>query len=281
MAGSERLVATLVSGIMMLSALNARGWQSSNSADGTRAETTTAPTLTMPRAPEDMPPNPPKVTCEDGKLTISATNSTLSAVLNAIRSCTGAEIEVTEGARKERLFAELGPGPVRAVLADFLSSTDFNYVIKGSPSDPQKIQMVLVNLHTSDSAPEVAMETASSGNMSANRRAWLEARHNYEQSVSPPDEESTQPVEAASSASASPKNPAATTDSGKVQVDPINSAPVIAAVTPPAESEISSGSAGSSSTSSQGKAMEEMISNMQRLFEKRKQMAQQQVAAVR
>src|SRR5271165_4632997 len=130
MTGSEKLVATLIGGIVMLSALNAHGWQSSNVADDARQESSGVPASTIRRTPAEMPPNPPKVTCESGKLTISAVNSTLGAVLNAIRTCTGAEVEVPETARGERLFAELGPGPTRAVLADFLSSTEFNYVIK-------------------------------------------------------------------------------------------------------------------------------------------------------
>ena len=278
MTGSEKLVAMLVGGIVMLSAINASGWQSSNVTEDPRQETSGVPASTIRRTPAEMPPNPPKVTCEGGKLTISAANSTLGAVLSAIRTCTGAEVEVPEGARGERLFAELGPGPIRTVLADFLSSTDFNYVIKASPTDPLKVQMVLLNLRTGDStiaaAPEVAND--GDGNMSTNRRAWQEARHNYELSVSPPNEEPIQPADTAPSASPpaeTPTTPANTTPAG---VEPGSVSPPAVSAPPTPESEISPTSPGSGSTPSQGKSTQEMISDMQRLFEQRKQMTTQQ-----
>jgi hypothetical protein len=287
MAGSIKLVATLIGGIVMLSAGNARGWQSSSVTEDVRQESSGVPASTIRRTAANMPPNPPKVSCEGGNLTISATNSTMGAVLNAIHNCTGAQIEIPEGAKGERLFAELGPGPVRAVLADFLSSTDFNFVIKASPSDPQKVQMVLLNPRANDSTKELAPEVASNDNMSSNRRAWMEARRNYEQSVSPPDEDSTPPADAPSSTPPAVETPVAPTNSPPAEAEPVNPAPAAPGIAPaspsiaPASpSEISSADAVSSNSSSVGKSTQEMISDMQRLFEKRKQMAQQQPATV-
>jgi hypothetical protein len=282
MAGALKLATTLVGGIVMLSALNARGWQSSNVSDNTRQETSGVPASTVKRTPADMPPNSPKVTCEGGKLTISATNSTFGAVLNAIRSCTGTEIEVPEGARQERLFAELGPGSVRAVLADFLSSTDFDYVIKASPLDPQKVQMVLISLRHSDSTPGAVTEVANNGdgNVSTNHRAWLEARHNYQQSFSPPDEEPTQPAETVPSASPSTETPAPSTNSTPAGAEPVNPAPAAPAIALTPEGEVSSAATGSADTPGQGKTTQDMIGDMQQMFEKRKQMIQQQPATV-
>ena len=276
MKGSQRLAVTLFGATLMLSAFTSGGQQSSPVADPTKQEVSATLGSIIQRAPADMPPNLPKVTCEGGNLTISAVNSTLGAVLNAIRSCTGAEIDVPEGARGERLFADLGPGPVRAVLADFLSSMDFNYVIKASPSDPQRVQMVLLSLRTSDSTKEVAPEVASNDSMSANRRAWMEARHNYEQSVSPPDVESTPPADTASSTPPAAEIPAAPPNSPPAGAEPANPALAAPAIAPTPESEASSAATGSSNTPSQGKSTPEMISDMQRMFEQRKQMIQQQ-----
>ena len=276
MTGSERLTATLLGAALMLSPLNARGWQSPNVANGTLPETSPASASTGQRTPAEMPPNPPKVTCENGNLTISATNSTMGAVMNAIHNCTGAQIEIPEGAKGERLFAQLGPGPVRAVLAEFLSSTDFNYAIKASPSDPQKVQMVFLNPRSSDSAKEVVTEAAANDTMSSNRRAWLEARHNYEQPIAPPDEEPMQPTDVASSAPPQAETPAQPANSIPAATEPLNSAPAVTSLAPTPEAEISSGSAGSGAASSQGKSTQEMISDMQRMFEQRKQMMQQQ-----
>src|SRR5271169_3366201 len=155
MTGFEKLAVMLIGFFLTLSALSAGGQQTSNAVEGTPPETSAAPLSVAPVWPANMPPNPPKVTCDGENLTITAKNSTLGAVLNAIRACTGAEIDVPEDAKGERLFAELGPGPLRTVLADFLSSMDFDYVIKASPADPQKVQMVLLNPRTSDSPSEV------------------------------------------------------------------------------------------------------------------------------
>ena len=110
----------------------------------------------VPCAPASRDATNPPIICDGNKLTISAQNSTLGgAVLNAIRACTGAWTDVPADARAKRLFAELGQGRLPTILADFLSSTDFDYVIQASPSDPQKVQTVLPDLRTSDSEGEV------------------------------------------------------------------------------------------------------------------------------
>jgi hypothetical protein len=331
MTGAEKFAATLVGAIIMLSALGSSAQQPSNVAADTRRETSATPTSTLPRLPADMPPNPPKVTCNGDKLTISAQNSTLGAVLNAVRACIGAEIDVPEDARGERLFAELGPGPIRAVLADFLSSTDFNYVIKASPSDPQKVQMVLLNPRTSDSASEVATVADSSTNLTPSRRGWLKARENYMKSFTAAQDDSNQQADTASSAPVEATAPAASSapveatapaassvpveataraassapveatapaassvpveatapaaSSVPLEAQPASPAPAASPVSPtpesspvpsPAADPIASTSTGSDTASSQGKSTQEMISNMQRMFEQRKQMVQQQ-----
>lgn len=292
MTGAGKIAATLIAGVIMASAVAAGGQQPSNAAGDSRSNTGDAPASTAPRVPADMPPSPPKVSCDGDTLTISARNSTINAVLNAIRSCTGAQIDVPEDARGERLFAEFGPGPIRPVLADFLSSTDFNYVIKASPADPQKIQMVLLNPRPGDSAIEVATVADKSTNLTANRRGWLKARENYMKSFTAANaasDEASQPADTASSSSPpvetavgpSVSTPADTTAPSENPV-PVGADPVAPAVsTPtlsPAANPIASGSAASDSPLNQGKSTEEMISDMQRMFEQRKQMIQQQTS---
>src|SRR5271166_3979333 len=322
MTGAEKLAATLVGAIILFSALGASGQQPSNVAADARSETSAAPARAVPRVPADMPPNPPKVTCDGDKLTISAQNSTLGAVLNAIRACTGAQIDVPEDARGERLFAELGPGPLRTVLADFLSSTDFNYVIKASPSDPQKVQMVLLNPRVSDSPGEVATVADSTTNMTPNRAGWVKARENYMRSFTAAQDESNQQADAASSAPVEATAPAASSvpveatapaassvpfeaaapaassvaadatapaassvpveaaapaaSSVPLEAAPVSPAPESSPVPSPAADPIASASTGSDTASGQGRTTRELISNMQRMFEQRKQMIQQQ-----
>jgi len=329
MTGAEKLAAMLVGAIFMSSAPGSGGQQPSNVAAGAQREASAAPLLPAKLVPADMPPNPPKVTCNGGQLTISAQNSTLGAVLNAIGACSGAQIEVPAEASGERLFAELGPGPLRSVLADFLNSTDFNYVIKASPSDPQKVQMVLLNPRTSDSPSEVATVADSSANMTSSRRGWLKARENYMQSFTAQDESSQQadsassaPVEATAPAASSVPLEATAPAASSVPLEapapaaspvpleapapaaspvpleapapaansvpleapapaansvPLEApAPAASPVPSPAPDPIASASTGSDTAPSQGKTTQEMISNMQRMFEQRKQMVQQQ-----
>jgi len=293
MARSGKFAATIVGVFFFLAAVGARGQQTATAAAETQSETIAAPVLAAKRVPADLPPNPPKVTCDGGQLTISAQNSTLGAVLNAIRGCTGAEIDVPAEASGERLFAELGPGPVRAVLSDLLSSTDFNFVIKASPSDPQKVQMVLLNPRITDSATEVATLAESGTSMTPNRLGWAKARENYMKSftaANSANDEASQPADTASSSS--PPVETAVSPSGSTPVDttassenpvPVGADPVGEAVSMPASSPatnpIVSGSSGSEAPLNQGKSTQEMITDMQRMFEQRKQMIQQQQQA--
>jgi len=293
MTRSGKLAATIVGGFFLLAAVGARGQQTATAAAETQSETIAAPVLAAKRVPADLPPNPPKVTCDGGQLTISAQNSTLGAVLNAVRGCTGAEIDVPAEASGERLFAELGPGPVRTVLADFLNSTDFDFVIKAAPSDPQKVQMVLLNPRITDSATEVATIAESGGaGMTPNRLGWLKARDNYMKSftaASAASDEASQPADTSSPASppvetaVSPSGSPVDTTATSANPVPVGADPVGEAVSMPASSPatnpIVSGSSGSEAPLNQGKSTQEMITDMQRMFEQRKQMIQQQQQA--
>ena len=286
MTGFEKLAVMLIGSFLTLSALSAGGQQTSNAAEDTPPHTSAAPLSAAPLWPANMPPNPPKVTCDGDKLTISAQNSTLGAVLTAIRACTGAQIDVPEEARAERLFAELGPGPLRTVVADFLSSMDFDYVIKASPADPQKIQMVLLNPRTSDSPSEVATVADSSTSLTPARRGWLKARENYMKSFTAAQDDSNQQADTASSAPVEAATPAAgsvpveatapAASSVPVGAEPASPAPASSPVPSPAVNPIASASTGSDTAPSQGAGTQQMISNMERMFEQRKQMIQQQ-----
>lgn len=294
MTGFEKLAVMLVGTVFTLSALSAGGQQTSNAAEDTPPGTSAAPPSVAPRWPENMPANPPKVTCNGDNLTITAQNSTLGAVLNAIRTCTGVQFDVPQSAKEERLFAELGPGPVRAVLADFLSSTDFNYVVEASPANPQKIQAVLLNPRSNDSLTEVAAKVAPNSDLSPNRRGWLAARQNYVQSFTASHDGSSQEADASPAESAPVESAAAPASSIPVEPAPVNPppvdpaptdpapadpAPAASAVAIPATSGIAPVSADSGSAQNQGKSTQEMINDMQRMFEQRKQMIQQQQSA--
>lgn len=232
--------------------------------------------VVVPTTPADMPPNPPRVSCDTQNLTISAKNSTLSSVLIAIKSCIGADIEMPQGKEgQDRVFSELGPAPIRTVLTEFLSSTDFNYVFSASADDPQKIGTVVL-IARGESAGKVDrdLDAASiSGSASSTRRAWQEARQNYLQSINPNQddnqnaESAPQPAETATAAENTPVTPPP--DASSSPITPVTTTPVpttqLASASPAAASE--------------GKSTQQMIQDMRQLFEQRKQMIQQQTSS--
>jgi hypothetical protein len=92
---------------------------------------------------EQMPAVPPKVSFKNGMLTIVAENSTLGDILRAVRTHTGAAVEVPPNAT-ERVVTRLGPGAPRDVLASLLNGSHFNYVMLGSPTNPDKVDRVIL-----------------------------------------------------------------------------------------------------------------------------------------
>lgn len=94
---------------------------------------------------EQLPPTPPQVSFQNGKLTIDATNSTLAQVLRAVQSRTGASIDIPAGAGSDRVVAQLGPGQPRDVLNALLNGSKFDYVILGvTGGDPGAVQKVIL-----------------------------------------------------------------------------------------------------------------------------------------
>jgi len=95
-----------------------------------------------PPTPGEMPPNAPKVTYEDGLLSIAAENSTLADILMAVKAATGTPMDIPPGAGADRVWVTLGPGPARPILAALLTGTSLDYVIQASDADPNLIQSV-------------------------------------------------------------------------------------------------------------------------------------------
>ncbi len=100
---------------------------------------------TPPPTLEQSTPTPPRVSFQNGQLTIDATNSTLSQVLRAVQSRTGASIDIPAGAGNERVVAQLGPGLPRDVLNTLLNGSKYDYVILGvTGGDPGAVQKVIL-----------------------------------------------------------------------------------------------------------------------------------------
>lgn len=100
------------------------------------------PAPPAPKTPAEMPPAPPKVTYENGLLTIDAPNSTLGAVLEAVQRATGAEMDPVQAS--DRVMVHIGPGNPKDVLAALLSGSRYDYVILGSTANPDAIQRIIL-----------------------------------------------------------------------------------------------------------------------------------------
>ncbi len=229
----------------------------------------------VPNRPADMPPTAPKVTCRGDQISISAVNATLEAILAEVRGCTGAHIDMPEGAVRVRAFEELGPGPVREVLDELLSGTQYNYVIQSSDANPTKVETVLLSLRTNGT--EKPGSVPADLTMTAGRRTWQHmqkfdkpdpAALNEDASVADADTSGANesPSESADSADANGNqtsvNTSTTTTTASVSAPPVT--PVAAPIVDP------------NSNTDPSKAIEERITAMQQRFDQRQKMIQKQ-----
>ncbi|MGH9645120.1 MAG: hypothetical protein ACRD3Q_22175, partial [Terriglobales bacterium] len=149
------------------------------------AETPAQPTASQQL--QESPAVPPQVTFENGQLSISAPNSNLSDVLNAVKAKTGANLELPANAAQERVAVELGPGPPRDVLAKLLDGSPFDYILLGSPTQPNALTQILItpaNANGAPSSPPPAM---------GSQRAEAPAEPGEEE---PPNNEAPAPTQA-------------------------------------------------------------------------------------
>jgi hypothetical protein len=240
-----------------------------------------------PARPAELPPKPAKVTCNGDMLTIAADNSTLDSILVLVRGCTGAKIDVPEGASKFRSFEQFGPGPARTVLDQLLSGTQYNYVIQSSDQNPAKVETVLLSMRTGDvpggasnSSNALSTEIAST----AGRRAW-----SHMQKFDKPDPNSETDMNAQAAAEAAfggdtnTPVPAEPADANAASAAP-NAAPAApstdadaAAAAANAAPPASATPAASLNPSADPKsAIQDRINSMQQMFDQRRQMIQKQ-----
>jgi hypothetical protein len=222
---------------------------------------TPAPEATsIPLTPAQMPPSAPRVSYEDGQLTIIAENSTLGDILSAVHQLTGAQIDLPSSASGERMAAQVGPGRPREVLTSLLSWTDFNYIIRAADDDPQGVQSVSL-LSRSKSSPRNGNPGTTSAwrQRQANRRP-VEPTPIAEQDPEPENPVSSQPAE---TAEGSP---------GGLQPASADAQPV-----PATQADLKSAPATRESDANLSLTpSEQMMQGLQRLYEQRRQMQQQQ-----
>src|SRR3954469_15366924 len=66
--------------------------------------------------PSQMPSVQPRVSYQQGQLTVVAENSTIADILGAVRTATGIRIETQGGPSGDRVAAKIGPATPREVL---------------------------------------------------------------------------------------------------------------------------------------------------------------------
>lgn len=229
----------------------------------------------QPRIEAEAPAKQPKVVCRGNEMAISAENSTLGSILAGVHRCIGVQIDIPEDRSGTRIFGDIGPGPVREVLDALLSGTELNYAIGSTGADPNKVDSVLLMVRSND-LPKAAPGPSGEFALTPARRAWMSTQKNNRPTAgsapedrnrasvsdpegAPPSEEAAtaqpaDPVSAAAAPSANP--PAASSD-----VTPA----------PPAESDPAPAS-GAKPAPAQDRSTEDRITDMQQMFEQRRQM---------
>ena len=244
--------------------------------DAATATAAAAPAPVFPKRPAELPPQPPKVVCRGNELTISANNSTLQEILQAVKGCTGAKIDIPEGAVSVRSFEELGPGPMRSVLDQLLSGTPYNYVILSPEDNPQKLESVMLSMRGADADKPGALPAdlpSTNG-----RRLWQHMQKFDKPDPSQLNEDGTliDPTAAAAAQAETPlpkladSNPAEGSANGAA---PGADASASAATAPPvaAPPVVSA-----SPNSDPAQAVTDRIAQMQQMFSQRQQMVKQQ-----
>jgi hypothetical protein len=187
-----------------------------------------------------------QVTFQGDELFIQAKDRALSEILDAVRAKTGASIDVSGQGTSEHMTVKIGPGPARQVLSSLLGWTDFDYVIQGSEADSLGIQSIMLFPKTKPSG-----STPGTPAMGPNRQP-LASQPRGMPVPTPAPVETPEPEAApaqepiAEAAPATPERPASA----------IVPSAIVPAATP---------------ASMQGKSPDEMIQQMQQLFEQRRQ----------
>jgi hypothetical protein len=130
------------------------------------------PVAEVPQTPpppptlEQQPPAPPRVSYQNGQLTIDSQNATLSQVLRSVQLQTGASIDIPSGAGNERVVARLGPGRPKDVLSSLLNGSKFNYVILGESNNSGGVQKIIL-LSKDNTAGNTGAVTTAQNNIRA------------------------------------------------------------------------------------------------------------------
>jgi hypothetical protein len=123
------------------------------------------PKQSQPRGPAgaNQPVHPqadstaPIVTYSGGQLKVVGHGARLEQILETIKELTGITLEIPQDSADNQIFDDVGPAPARQALMQLLDGTRLNYVILGSPGEPERVNGLILTAQTS------TMPTTTSG----------------------------------------------------------------------------------------------------------------------
>jgi hypothetical protein len=199
---------------------------------------------------------PPQVTFEDGQLSIIADNARLSEIMTALRAVMGVDVDLPPSVARQRIWVRLGPGPARKILRDLLDNTELDYVIQASETDPDGIRSVALSVRSKTAEQRAPGSRLARG---TNPRTIPPESSNPAEA---PDQDSSTPAESAAVTNPDPAEPPLPPADGPSRAAKVASAPVAS------DSSLSRpGGTGSS---------EQMIQQLQSMYQQRRQMQIQQ-----
>ncbi|HEY6351523.1 MAG TPA: hypothetical protein VI636_19135 [Candidatus Angelobacter sp.] len=125
------------------------------------------PPVPVPPTPEQMPPAPPKISYQNGLLSVESVNSRLTDILNGIHTRTGIQFEgLLPG--QDRVAGKFGPAPAEEVLTALLQGSRYDYVIIGLADNPALVQRVILTPNAGVGTVAGVAGSAMGGNPQAN-----------------------------------------------------------------------------------------------------------------
>jgi hypothetical protein len=98
-----------------------------------------------------MAPAAPKITYQNGLLSVESVNGRLIDILNGIRTKAGIQFEGLQ-TTQDRVAGKFGPARADQVLTSLLQGSRFDYVIIGMPENPALVQRVILSPSSSAAA---------------------------------------------------------------------------------------------------------------------------------
>jgi hypothetical protein len=118
--------------------------------------------VTHPHFPAESPSAPALkfVQYQGGRLSIFADGATLKDVLEVVGPMIGANIQVPPETSADRVALRLGPASPAEVLRALFTGSAYDYVMLGSPEQPDAVKTVIVRLRTVTAEPQPAISSS-------------------------------------------------------------------------------------------------------------------------